>query len=75
MNYSYKKGAKNNLKKYGAIGILILILGMLFLPVKSLAEENNIKSKGSMEGMIQFYAQDIHYLKTEIFMLLAECEG
>lgn len=40
-----------------------------------MAKEIHMNSKGSIEGMIYFYAKDLQYLDTEIHKLLGECEG
>lgn len=41
---------------------------------KILAEEEKIKSKGNIEGIINFYKDDIKYLESEIKSLLEECK-
>lgn len=41
--------------------------------MKILAEEEQIKSKGNIEGIINFYSDDIRYLENEIDELLDEC--
>lgn len=50
------------------------MVGILLPGMKLTAKENYVKSKGSIEGMVHFYAQDIKYLETEINQLLEECE-
>lgn len=50
------------------------MIGVLLIPeMKTQAEEEQIKSKGKIEGIINFYSDDIKYLKNEIDELLEEC--
>lgn len=59
------------MRKILLIGIVI---GVLLIPeMKTQAEEEQIKSKGKIEGIINFYSDDIKYLKNEIDELLEEC--
>lgn len=55
------------------VGILVLIASMALPAIKTMAEESNIKSRGNIEGIINFYSDDIRYLEEEIDKLLAEC--
>lgn len=63
----------DNLKKYIIVGILAA--GVLSSGIKIMAKEYDTQSKGKIEGMIQFYAEDIQYLKNEINKLIEECGG
>ena len=68
--YLYFLGG-NKLKKVlliGTVSVLLLIPG-----VKILAEEEKVKGEGVIEGIINFYDDDIKYLKDEINRLLEEC--
>ncbi len=38
------------------------------------AEEQKSRGKGNLEGMVQFWEQDILYLEREIENLVSECE-
>lgn len=59
------------MRKILLIGIVI---GVLLIPeMKTQAEEEQIKSKGKIEGIFNFYSDDIKYLKNEIDELLEEC--
>lgn len=50
------------------------MIGVLLIPeMKTQAEEEQIKSKGKIEGIFNFYSDDIKYLKNEIDELLEEC--
>lgn len=46
---------------------------MLFLGTKISATAENIKSKGKMEGILNFCVDDIRYLEKEIKELMEEC--
>lgn len=50
-------------------------MGVLGSDIKILADEIPIKSKGNLEGFIDFMNQDISYLEKEIKELLNECKG
>ena len=51
------------------IGIMVMFLAKMVIQ----AEESHIKSQGNIEGIINFYSEDIRYLEDEITKLLAEC--
>lgn len=52
-----------------------LMIGILLIPgMKTLAEEERLSSRGKIEGVINFYSDDIKYLKNEIDKLLKECK-
>lgn len=61
----------NKLKKVLFIGMVIIAL--LIPGVKVVAEEEGVKSKGGVGGIINFYGDDIKYLLEEIKGLLEEC--
>ena len=60
------------MKRFILIGIIAL--GILFPGIKILAQESNIKSKGNIDGIVNFYSEDISYLENEINVLLEECK-
>lgn len=50
-------------------------MGIILIPgIKTLAGESSIKSRGSIEGIINFYSDDIRYLEEEIDKLFEECK-
>ena len=53
----------------------MVVMGIILIPgIKTLAGESSIKSRGSIEGIINFYSDDIRYLEEEIDKLFEECK-
>lgn len=56
------------------ICLSVVLASALFLYTEIVkAEENHLKSKGSIEADIQLYSEDVEYLKKEIGKLFEEC--
>lgn len=56
------------------IFLAIAMGSVLMQDAKIQAEEENIKSRGSFNSIIDFYSEDITYLESEIKQLLDECK-
>ena len=62
----------DKVKKWIFVSIVAMFF-FIFSASKILAEENHIQSKGKIEGVVNFYSQDIRYLKSELNNLRMEC--
>lgn len=58
------------------ICLSVIFASALFLFAEMVkAEENHLKSNGSIEADIQLYSEEVEYLKKEIGKLFEECRG
>ena len=55
------------------LAVCVIVALCLFSGVKVYAREQKHVGKGSVEGFVQFFNQDISYLESELNSLMSEC--
>ena len=60
-----------NLKLKIMMGTIVVLC--FAVAIRSRAAERQMSGNGNLNGLIQFYSEDISYLESEIYSLIWEC--